>query len=206
MQWNAHINKVSNKISKTVGIMHRMKKFVNKSTLKLVYNALISPHLNYSLLCWGFSIQRLHKIQKKAIRVICMSKYNAHTEPLFKSLNLLNVSDIFKINTLKFVYKYHKGLLPDYFNGMFDFEETSHNYNTRHQNVRIPQPKRSSNNNSLRYFVPNLLGNIPECITDKLFTHSIQGFNQYVKKYLIEKYETQCLIRDCYICGNGVVA
>ena len=38
--------------------------------------------------------------------MISCSKYHAHTEPLFKSLNLLKVEDIFKIKILKFYYKY----------------------------------------------------------------------------------------------------
>ena len=33
---------------------------------------------------------------------------NAHTEPLFKSLNLLKAEGIFKIKVLNFYYKYHK--------------------------------------------------------------------------------------------------
>ena len=131
MQWNDHINKISNNISKTIGMMYRIKKFVNQSILKLIYNALILPHLNFSFLCWGFSINRLIKLQKKAVRVICKSKYN---EPLLKSTNLLKVTDIFKINTLKFIYKYRNDKLPDYFYGMLDDVqiETNHDYNTRH--------------------------------------------------------------------------
>ena len=38
--------------------------------------------------------------------MISCSKYNAHTESLFKSLNLLKVEDIFKIKALKSYYKY----------------------------------------------------------------------------------------------------
>ena len=48
LQWKAHVNKISNKISKSVGIMYRIKRYVNSSILKLIYNALILPHLNYS--------------------------------------------------------------------------------------------------------------------------------------------------------------
>ena len=89
MQWNSHIDKVAHNISKTIGVMYRIKKFVDQSILKLIYNALILPHLSYSILCWGFSICRLKKLQRKAVRVICSGKYNAHTEPLFKNLKLL---------------------------------------------------------------------------------------------------------------------
>ena len=184
--------------------MHRIKRYVNTSILKLIYSALILPHLNYSLLCWGFSINRLQKIQKKAIRVICMSKYNAHTDPLFKYLNLLNVFDLFKLNSLKFAYKYYRGPLPDYFSGMFNSVELNHNYNTRHRNQRYPHPNRSTTKNCVRYFVPMLMNDTPDCITEKIFTHSIQGFTMYVKKYFIDKYNVACQIENCYICRNGV--
>ena len=175
---------------------------MNTSILKLIYNALILPHLNYSLLCWGFSVNRLQKIQKKAIRVICTSKYNAHTEPLFKYLKLLNIFYLFKLNSLKFAYKYHKGPLPDYFSGMFDSVEANHNYNTRQQTQQYPLPMRSTTKSTIRYFVPKLLKDTSSCITDKIFTHSIQGFTIYAKNIFLDKYDTECRIENCYICGN----
>ena len=39
--------------------------------------------------------KKIFKLQKKAIRIISLAKYNAHTEPLFKTLNLLKMNDIF---------------------------------------------------------------------------------------------------------------
>ena len=133
-----------------------------------------------------------------------MSKYNAHTDLLFKSLKLLKVTDIFKINTLKFVYKYRKGTLPNYFHSMLDdiHVETNHNYNTRHQNTHLPlplRPNQSTTNNSLRYFSPSLLYDIPDCITVKFFTHSLDGFNTYAKRHFIDVYQIQCIIPNCYI-------
>ncbi len=47
--------------------------------------------------------------------MISISKYNAHSEPLFKQLNLLKIEYILRLNKLKFYYKYENGLLPDYF-------------------------------------------------------------------------------------------
>ena len=40
--------------------------------------------------------------------MISCSKYNAHTEPLFKSLNLLKVEDIFKIKFSNSITNIHK--------------------------------------------------------------------------------------------------
>ena len=38
---------------------------------------------------WGYHSDRLYKLQKKAMRLITVAPYNAHAEPIFKSLNIL---------------------------------------------------------------------------------------------------------------------
>ena len=58
--------------------------------------------------------KRIFKLQKKAIRMISLAKYNAHTEPLFKTLNLLKINDIFTSSQLKFYYKFLKNDLPHF--------------------------------------------------------------------------------------------
>ena len=45
-----------------------------------------------------------------------LSTYNAPTEPIFKTLKLLNIQDIFKLQTLKFYCKLINDSLPIYFN------------------------------------------------------------------------------------------
>ena len=49
-----------------------------------------------------------------ALRAMTSSKYNAHTNPLFKKIYLLNVGDIHMVQQLKFFYKHNN--LPVYFN------------------------------------------------------------------------------------------
>ena len=60
----------------------------------MLYNSLLLPHINYCLTTWGYQCHRLQKLQKRAIRIITLSKYNDHTAPLFKKLNLLTIKDI----------------------------------------------------------------------------------------------------------------
>ena len=118
LSWNAHVDKIASKISKTLGIMNRLKHIVTPDILRLIYNALILSHLNFSLLSWGTNTRRLFKLQKKAVRIIAKGKYNSHTDPIFKSLNLLKIEDLYKLKMLKFYYKYCNGTLPVYFNGL----------------------------------------------------------------------------------------
>ncbi len=48
---------------------------------------------NFELLIWGFACDRIIKLQKKAMGIISVSKYNAHTDLIFKQLHLLTQSN-----------------------------------------------------------------------------------------------------------------
>ena len=110
LSWKPHVLKISNKISRTLGIMCRLKNFLPTHVLRILYNSLILPHLQYSILAWGFRMGRLDKLQKRAVRIITRSKYNSHTDPLFRKLNLHKAKDLFELNVLKLFYKYKKNL------------------------------------------------------------------------------------------------
>ena len=49
LNWEKHINDVSNIISKKIGILYRIKHFVTRNTLIMLYNAFILPHITYGL-------------------------------------------------------------------------------------------------------------------------------------------------------------
>ena len=117
----------------TLGTMNKLKRFLPQSILKLVYNSLVLPHLQYAILAWGLTHGRLFKLQKRAVGIISCSKYNVHTDPIFKNLNLLKLADIFKLNVSKFWYKLQHNCLPYYFNSVFELPDHDvHPYNTRH--------------------------------------------------------------------------
>ena len=100
MKWKSHTDKISNKLSRYIGIY--------------IYTLFI-PHLTYGILARGSDLNRLYKIQKKAIRIITNSKFNAHTSPLFKQQNLLNLEDLFAFNVIKSYFKYLHNDLPPFF-------------------------------------------------------------------------------------------
>ena len=114
LTWKSHIQKISSKISVVNGTLSRLKRILPTDILKIIYNALIQPHLNFGVLLWGKNVKRIRKLQKWALRAITASKYNAHTDPLFIKSKLLKIDDIYKLSVLKFYFKYEKGLLPSF--------------------------------------------------------------------------------------------
>ena len=49
-------------------------------------------------------LSRITTMQKKAIRIICGTSYNAHTDELFKTLRILPFSDLITEARLKFMH------------------------------------------------------------------------------------------------------
>ena len=106
LSWNVHVQQISNRVGKLIGILNRLKRYLSTDILRTLYSALILPHFQFSVLNWDFKANRIVKLQKRAIRVITNSKYNVHLQPLLKRLHLLKVSDIFHNSLLKHFYKY----------------------------------------------------------------------------------------------------
>ena len=52
LKWKTHQNHVSLKLTKTIGILNRLKHELSLSILKTIYNTLFLPHLNYGILLW----------------------------------------------------------------------------------------------------------------------------------------------------------
>ena len=156
----------------------------------------------YGILAWGRQTNAIHKIQKRAIRIIAASKYNAHTEPLFKQLNLLKASDICKLQELKFYHKLINRQLPKYFECfVYQTNLDLHNYNTRRgHRLHIPRINHTFAQLNIRHSVIQTVNNMPDNVIDKIRTHNLKGFSNYAKNYFISTYETTCEIANCYVC------
>ena len=131
LDWSSHCNKIVYKISRTLGVMNRLKHKLPSTVLKLMYDALIMSHFQYCITSRGYSCYRLFKLQQRAIRIVTLSKYNAHTDPLFKMNKLLKIEDIFEIQCLKLYHRYQNVILPKYLLDMFIENHDVHSHNTR---------------------------------------------------------------------------
>ena len=64
--WNLHINEISKKISRIIGILKKLQLIVPKNVLLTICNTLILPHINYCLLVWVSKSGKILQLQKKS--------------------------------------------------------------------------------------------------------------------------------------------
>ncbi len=195
------------KISQSLGILNKLKHILPIHSKTLIFSSLILSHLTFGILAWGYTCERITNYknkQKECVRTITTNKYNAHTEPIFKRLNLLKVEDIFKLQVLKFYFKFKNSSLPHYLQSLpLQHNQDIHNHNTQ-LSLKIHQLKTNHEyaQQCIRNNLPQIVNDTPKCITDKVETHSLQGFGNYAKQYILKPYSVTCLIGNCYICSR----
>ena len=124
------------------------------------------------------------------MRIIAKTKYSAHTDPIFKDLKVLKIMDLFKLNILKFYYKYIHNELPTFFK-TFEIRQRSsfHNYNTRNKcSIQTFKTNLKLAEKCLRFAVPVIFNGTEEKVLDKIETHSLEGYLSYAKQIFISRY------------------
>ena len=150
--------------------------------------SLIYSYLNYCNVIWGGAydtvLEPLFILQKKAIRLISNSHYLEHTAPLFKSLKLLNIYQIFKYNCLLLVHKCTQDNYFPEFKKKLQSSSTFHSHKTRNNNqIRVPLEKLKLCQKSYRYISIKLWNDV---ISDIRTINSTITFKKKIKMLLIE--------------------
>ena len=182
--------------------MNKLKSFLPQSVLLHIYNSLILPYLTYGAIIWESCANRLLVLQKKAIRAITKSKYNAHTERLFRTLKLLKCPDICALQCYKFCYRLENKSLPQYFSGDFFIKNSSrHDYPTSSlDDFYVPRVQRDFSKLGVRYKIPVFFNAIDSDIKDIIYTHGFDYYKYYVKQKIIDTYTFVCTDTTCPSC------
>ena len=135
LTWKYHITELSKKLSKSIGIIFKMKTLCPQRVSVSLYYALVQSHLSYGACVWGNAdniyLNKLRILQKKVIRTIANVEYNEHTGPLFAMLKIFKLDDIVKMQLASFMWEYDHGNLPKCLGSYFSLVSDVHNYQTR---------------------------------------------------------------------------
>lgn len=133
LTWNDHVNKILPKINSGIYALSKMSTLCNEHTLKTIYHSYIHSHIAFGICLYGATkkenLNRILKLQKKAIRIILKLSYGQSVKEYFKTLKILTVYGQYIFDTI-LVFK-NRYIKPDQIIQL-------HPYNTRHRNNIIP--------------------------------------------------------------------
>ena len=195
LSWKHHIFELRKKLSRAVGILYKMKGLnTPKNVLLSLYYSLFHSHMTYGICLYGLAnskyTSKIALIQKRAIRIISRSPFNAHTEPLFKNLGILNFSQVLKFQFSMFMWQYDHGELPACFNNYFKRIESIHTHNTRASSSKklsenILVSTNTYGKNMLKFIGPKVFNEIVDLDFYKRCKTKL-GFKANMKKYILD--------------------
>ena len=114
LSWVPHLNELKRRLSRVLGILYRLRFYLNFKDLCGVYYALFHSILNYGNIVWGHcslnKTKGLLSIQRRAIDILRQSYLCFNFENEF--IRPFEISEIYTMHLGIFYYKILNGLLP----------------------------------------------------------------------------------------------
>ena len=216
LKWNTHIEFISKKITRTIGLLYKMKYILPQDILLSIYNTLVLPHLNYCIISWGTHNVAILQLQKRALRAICNSGYKSHSEPLFKMCNVLKINELYETKLLTFYHKIaNNNTSINFVNYKPAHSVGNVRYSIRSPKFVLPLHRHEFYRLTCRYQLPSLLNKyiLPDLnedcnntyISDLIKNVSFVTLNQFKssrKSFFITNYLYLCRIENCYVCNQ----
>ena len=99
LKFKAHIRNIEGRIARSVGVLSEIRHLFPSSALLFLYYALIHPHLSSGVPIWGSTystyIQKLQRLQNKAISIISNASRKISVTPLCKKYGDLKLVALF---------------------------------------------------------------------------------------------------------------
>ena len=116
--WGQHVDYISSKITRNIGILKRIRRFIPQESLLLLYHTLIEPYFRYCSIVWGqcgeTQKDKLQTLQNKAAGTIAKLRYDeANHSDLLTKFAWLSVTNLIILDTAVFVNKEINNLHPE---------------------------------------------------------------------------------------------
>ena len=192
LTWVNQINYVCNKISQGLGILYKLRHSLSLESLRSIYFCFIQSHCLYGITNWGSAksslINKVNNIIYKCASALAFTKKNQGEKRLCE-LAILDVNQLFILESCKLIYDFHQDCLPTNIKVLFQSSKTTHNYNTRqasNNSLSLPQIATSTNKSYISFSGPQNWNryclNIQNANSKKLFAKKLKQI------LLLEKY------------------
>ena len=108
LHWNSHLTKLRKKLTRSVGLLSKIRYYVPKNLLRTIYHSIFNSHLTYTCEMWGQNqencyFKKLLHLQEKALRIIDFKPQTLLSECIFKENKILRISDFVNYKYVLFV-------------------------------------------------------------------------------------------------------
>ena len=162
LSWDKHIKFTEARISRIIGLMYKIRPFLDSKSLKSLYFSLVHSHISYANIAWASTyktkLSKLHSLQRHFSRIIYFKKRSHDAQPLMKLANILSVYKINIHQHLLLMHRFYNKNLPKNCTSFFT-PVNNQLYNLRSNNknqLKVPFIKNKRSEFFLRFRGPTL--------------------------------------------------
>ena len=104
LNFKQHIKMTQRKVTRSVGILSKLKYFFPQNIMLQLYYAFVHPFLSYGIIIWGAPyptyIKRLKSLQNRAIVAVARCHYRDEVKLFYKQFKILQIDDLLKYELL----------------------------------------------------------------------------------------------------------
>jgi hypothetical protein len=191
LTWNDHIENISSKIAKSIGILSRVAYLLPTHIRISLYYSIIHPYFSYCNMIWASNyparLKRLIVLQNRALRIIVNQARHSSTylstDLAFQDTHILKLEQLTILQTSEFMHKYTNNQLPSSFNNYFKTTSQSNPYPVRSSaNYRPIYSRTNTRRFSIKSAGPKIWNSIPN---DIRYLTSFHLFKRRLRAYLI---------------------
>ena len=146
--YSYHLTSLCNKLTRALGMLKKIRHYVNTTTLRSIYFAIFSSIMTYAAIIWGqnktLHFNRVQNLQNKALEIINFANFRESPLISYKKSNILHISDHAKLQKFLYVHDSIYDILPRSLCNVFEFLYNKHSYPTRisrNNNIALPKSR-----------------------------------------------------------------
>ena len=185
-----HVSTTIKKYNSKLEMIRRIKPFLGRNDLIMLYNSLAKPTMEYccsvSGNCSAELLDDLLLAQKRAPRIILNAHFTTSSLQLFKELNIIAIGDAVRYRILIMAFKILNNLNPPCLTKLLSMP--THRYSTRYTtNNKLCMPKARINAGKWRFpfMATSLWNKYPDTATTLT---SLSSFKRFSKKFFNLKF------------------
>ena len=194
LSWKFHLTELSKKLARTDGLFYKIRHYAPMDILILLYYGLFESFLSYGVSVWGSTYPMytdpIFILQKRILKIITFNEVTVSSTPLFDSLQILKLSDLFKLQVTSFVYECLNSLAPIYFREYFTSIQSIHSIGTRQSKKGDLYALRCNTTQyglrSIHYSGVRIWNSLPVAIRN---SQSLPNFKEKMKAYIFSFYK-----------------
>ena len=199
LKWKKHLQTIQQKLSRANGMLSKIRHYVSKEAIRMIYFALFHSHLAYGCQIWGQTqnenLKSLEILQNKALRIINFTKdWRKTADPLYLKSDILKLKDVINLNNCQLAFDFFSESLPKPLQKLLIKTQDTHNHNTRSTDAnQLAMPQVRTENygkNSIHSKTVSIWNQILAKLKINITNKSRSEFTEITKKEFQKAYSS----------------